>query len=248
MSSESRGNVVLRQALAAARLRDIDVAASLGVDPKTVHRWLDGRTPQPRHRWALADLVGAHEFDLWPELAGAGPIGPELLATYPHRGAVPREVWRRLFTEARHEIGVLVYSGLFIAEDVELVRLIGRRAEGVSVRILLGDPEHELVAQRGREEGIDDAMPAKVRNAIVLFGPLASTPGVEIRLHSTVLYNSIYRGDDTFLVNPHVYGLAAAHAPVLHLRRRDGGDLVETYAASFDRVWSGATALPVSCG
>ena len=114
----------LRRALIGARLRDIDVAQSLGVDPKTVQRWLGGRVPHARHRWGVADLLSVHEYDLWPHLAELPSIDPEVYATYPHRGSVPREIWHRLFDHAEHEIGILVYSGLFIAEDAELIRLL----------------------------------------------------------------------------------------------------------------------------
>jgi len=58
-----------------------------------------------------------------------------------------------------------------------------------------------------------------------------------------VLYNSIYRADDQLLVNTHVYGEPAHNAPVLHLRRVAGGDMVTTYLASFDKVWAAATPL-----
>jgi hypothetical protein len=233
----------LRRAMADARMRDIDVAEALRVDPKTVQRWLGGRLPQPRHRWGLADLLARHEFDLWPQLAGSAPVGREVHATYPHRGAVPRDVWRQLFAGAEREIGILVYSGLFIAEDVDLLRLIGdKAAEGVTVRIILGDPDSPHVTQRGAEEGIADAMAAKIRNALVLYRRIADRDGVEIRLHPTVLYNSIYRTDDELLVNQHVFGVAAAYAPVVHLR--GSGGMVETYVGSFERVWSGATPLP----
>ena len=70
-------------------------------------------------------------------------------------------------------------------------------------------------------------------------------PGVQIRTHATVLYNSIYRFDDEMIVNPHVYGKVAAHAPALHLRRLSAGDLFTTYADSFTAVWEGATPLRV---
>ncbi|MDQ3765699.1 MAG: XRE family transcriptional regulator [Actinomycetota bacterium] len=233
----------LRRALAGARLREIDVAKTLGVDPKTVQRWLGGRLPQPRHRWGLADLVGLHEYDLWPHLAGVPSIGPEVYATYPHRGSVPREVWRQLYDSAERQIDILVYSGLFLAEDVEMIRLLGEKAHaGVAVRIILGDPDSSHVSQRGDEEGIHDAMAAKVRNAIVLYRPLV-TSDVQIRLHSTVLYNSIYRADGEMLINQHVYGIAAAYAPVLHLRRHSDDDVFSIYIASFERVWSSARPL-----
>jgi len=214
------------------------------VDPKTVRRWLDGRVPQARHRWALADLVGRHEFDLWPQLTGAEPVSPEVVATYPHRSAVPAQVWHALFAGAETEIGVLVYSGLFLAEDAECLQLLAAKAaDGARVRILLGDPDDPHVDRRGEEEGIDLAMAAKVRNALVLYRPLLRVPGVELRLHGTVLYSSIFRTDDQVLINPHVYGLAAAHAPVLHLRRQTDGGLVSTYLDGFERVWGAARVV-----
>ncbi|MGH3942997.1 MAG: hypothetical protein ACRDTG_31120 [Pseudonocardiaceae bacterium] len=42
------------------------------------------------------------------------------------------------------------------------------------------------------------------------------------------------------IVNPHVYGIPAPHAPALHLRWPSAGTLFETYAQSFDRVWETA--------
>ena len=236
----------LKLAMADKRLRDVDVATRLSVDPKTVQRWLQGRLPQYRHRWVLADLLGVHEFDLWPQLASPSAVAPAGKAPSPYRAAGPRTVWRDLFVGARHEIGILVYSGLFIAEDIELIRILERKAEaGVTVRLLLGDPDSNVVAVRGTEEGIADAMGAKIRNALVLYRPLLEQPGVELRLHRTVLYNSLYRADDDLLVNQHVFGVGASQAPVLHLHRDGQSELFATYLASFERVWEAATDLHV---
>lgn len=246
MPQETHSGDALKRAMASARLRDVDVAAQMKVDPKTVQRWLTGRLPQTRHRWVLADLLGVHEFDLWPRLAGASDVATELRATYNYRAAVPRQVWLKLFEGARHEISVLVYSGLFIAEDAQIVRLLARKAsEGVNVRLLLGDPESKQVADRGDEEGIDGAMAAKIRNALVLYRGLAELDGVELRLHRTVLYNSLYRADNDLMVNQHVYGVAAAFAPVLHLQQEGESEMFATYLASFLRVWDGAAPLTV---
>ncbi len=233
----------LRRALVGARIRDIDVAKSLGVDPKTVQRWLGGRVPHARHRWSVADLLSVHEYDLWPHLADLPSIDAEVYATYPHRGSVPREIWRRVFEGAEQEIGILVYSGLFIAEDAELIRILASKARsGTAVRIILGDPDSPHVDQRGQDEGIHDAMAAKIRNAILLYRPLLAA-GAEIRLHSTVLYNSLYRGDDEVLINQHIHGIAAAYAPVLHLSRRVEDGFFSTYIDSFERVWIPAQPL-----
>lgn len=92
------------------------------------------------------------------------------------------------------------------------------------------------------EEGIcKGTIAAKVRNALAFYRPLDGLPGIEIRCHGTTLYNSIYRFDEEMLVNTHVCGLMAAHAPLLHLRRLSGGDLFETYSESFENVWNTVT-------
>jgi hypothetical protein len=227
-----------------ARLREVDVAAHMGVDPKTVRRWLNGRVPYASNRAALADLVGVDEADLWPDAGGplTGRARPEELgAIYPHRWAIPRDIWTRFFESAEREIGVLAYSALFLAEDAGLLAIIADKASrGVRVRLALGDPDCAAVAQRSQEEGIGDAMPAKVRNALTLYRPLMASENVEIRLHQTVLYNSIYRADGQLFVNQHAYGIPAAHAPVFCIRNSETGDLYIAYADSFETIWATA--------
>jgi hypothetical protein len=142
------------------------------------------------------------------------------------------------------EIGILVYSGMFIVDDPGLLALIRAKAtQGVDVRILVGDPDAEEIAVRGTHEGIDEALAFKIRNALVVYGSLRDTEGIEIRQHATVLFNSIYRADDELLVNSHIYGAPAAEAPVMHLRRVAGGAMVNTYLKSFDRVWAESRPL-----
>jgi transcriptional regulator with XRE-family HTH domain len=241
-------NESLRRAMFRARLSEEDVASRLVVDPKTVRRWVDGRVPYPRHRLALADILHVSERDLWPDLApiSDGATHPaEIVAVYPHRWAVPRDTWRQLFDDARHQIGILAYSGLFLAEDSGLLEILAVRAKaGAEVRISLGDPHCPRVAERGIQEGIDDAMAAKIRNALALYRPLRDSGQAEIRLHQTVLYNSIYRADDDMLVNQHAYGIPAAHAPVFHLHQSAETGMFGGYVASFERIWRAAIPLP----
>jgi hypothetical protein len=111
------------------------------------------------------------------------------------------------------------------------------------VRLLLADPDSSQVAERGAEEGIGAAVAARVRNALALFRPLLETEGVEARQHETVLYNSIFRADDEMLINPQVHGIAAAYAPILHLRHLQPGGMFATYADSFERVWAEASSI-----
>jgi hypothetical protein len=241
-------NKRLREALDASDFDEVAIAMRLGVDPKTVERWIAGRVPYPRYRNSLADLLKADEYALWPQIAQRRALptqgSVDIKAAYAHRWAVPREEWLRLFSSAENEIGILAYAALFLAEDDGILRLLAERAgAGVRVRILLGKPDSRRVAERGTDEGIDSAIGAKVQNAIKLYKRLAVIDTVEIRLHSTTLYASIYRGDDNFLINTHAYGAAAAHAPVLCVRHCDGGDIAETYLESFERVWSSAHSV-----
>ncbi|WP_067454027.1 helix-turn-helix domain-containing protein [Actinomadura macra] len=242
-------NERLRAALLERGLSVATLAEGIGVDQKTVERWItQGRTPYRRHRYAVASRLGVDELYLWPDALTseqtASASTSELITIYPHRWSVPRDAWGHLFATAQEEIGVLVYAGLFLSEDNGVLRTFAEKADaGVRVRILLGDPDSAQVAERGMEEGVDDAMAAKIRNALVLYKPLVGRDGIEFRFHRTVLYNSIYRADDQLFVNTHVYGVTAPHAPVWHLRRIPGGDLVNTYVDSFERVWDGATPI-----
>ncbi|WP_232238557.1 XRE family transcriptional regulator [Nocardiopsis dassonvillei] len=235
-------NAALRKALAASRLTEIDVAAHLGVDPKTVRRWLSGQRPHPRHRWALADLLQTEEDALWPpksqEDEARAPASEHVQRVYAHRWQVPREVWWDLFSSAEQEIGILVYSGLFLADDAGILDLLGARArDGVNVRILLGDPNSQPIKRRGQEEEIGEALATRANNAILLFRKIMGASGIEIRTHSTTLYNSIYSTESKMLINHHTYGMPASKSPTIEIDRRNSPDIFKIYSASFDLAW-----------
>jgi len=163
---------------------------------------------------------------------------------YPHRSAVPREIWIRFFSSAEREIGILAYTALFLAEDKGVLRLLAERGRaGVNIRIALRDPESSRAVQRREEEGISDATPAKIRKALKLYLPLNELQNVEIRGHRTVLYNSIYRADDQLLVNQHAYGIPAAQAPVFCIGGTRSGEMFALYRDSFEHVWASAVPL-----
>lgn len=243
MANERLRDSIMRQGLTPA-----DLAEDLGVDPKTVERWVtQGRAPYPRYRHKVAARLGESESWLWPDAVGAQRIDEasrsELVELYPRRASVPADMWLRLFTDASAFIDILVYAGLFLPEQMPtaIAMIRQKAASGVRVRLLLGDPESPAVSLRGEEEGIGDAVTIKTRNALnLLHRAFADEPAVQLRLHGTALYTSIYRGDDNMIANPHVLGLPAAQSPALHLRRLAAGGLFDTYATMVDRVWDGA--------
>jgi hypothetical protein len=227
----------------------VDGAADgLGVDRKTIERWIGGRVPYRRHQFALASLVGVDIGYLWPDARSQAEVTAlgqaEVLTVYPHRSLVPRELWFDLFAKAEDHLDVLVYAAFWLSEDPAFRKLVAAKSEaGTAVRLTLGDPDCDQVAQRSIDEGIGSAITAKIYNTIVNYRELFGLPNVEFRLHSTVLYNSVYRADDHMLVNPHVYGASAYQAPILHLQRVPGADLFNTYLDSFEKVWSVAKPI-----
>ena len=231
-------NEPLRRALLQAHLREDDVAAHLGVDPKTVRRWLNGRIPYPANRAAIADLLGADEADLWPDAGGplAARTRPaELVAIYPHRWAVPRDVWIRFFLSAEFEIGILAYSALFLAEDAGIMFTLADRARaGVNVKIALGDPNITHPAKRSK----GDPVPANTRHALALYRKLRASENVEIRLHQIILLNSICHADNQVMVSQHIYGTSAKDSPVFSLRVIRPDDMAAAYLDSFERIWA----------
>lgn len=242
-------NERLRDSLLRNGLTSDDVSKSMKVDPKTVERWITkGRVPYPKYRHAIAALVRESENYLWPDAVGDERKteigGSEVVKIYPHRHSVPMELWDRLVDQATEHVEILIYSGMFLTDNPTLVKRLRQKGQdGASIRLLVGDPDSREVGRRSAEEGIGKStLAAKVRNALAYYEPLDGAEGVQVRSHSTTLYNSIYRFDDEMLVNTHVYGFMAGHAPLLHLRRLSGGDLFETYSESFESVWS--TAKP----
>ena len=244
------GNERLRTAMAKARVDIEAVTDKTGVDPKTVQRWLDGRVPYARHRWAISALVSEDETYLWPETTDAKrsteASKAELVELYPFRSAVPASLWWDLFSRAEQQIGVLVYAANFLHEQYpDLNDLLREKAAaGCKVHVALGDPGSEAVRARGAEERFGHGIETRCRVALMHYQPLIGVPGIEIHLHRTTLYNSIYRADDDLLVNAHVWGVNAYSAPVTHLRRLVAGSLFDTYTASFEAVWAASEPAP----
>ncbi|MGL5827173.1 MAG: hypothetical protein ACRCYU_20505, partial [Nocardioides sp.] len=185
--------------------------------------------------------LGFDETYFWPALLGAegsrAASQAEVVQLWPTRNNVPEEVWRSLFGQAAEQIDVLVYAGGFLIEAYDLVEVIERRsAAGVRFRILLGDSRCEQVRIRGEEEGLP-TLAARCRSTLEYLASVAGLPGVDIRLHQTVLYASQYRFDHAMLINNHTYGSWASRSPVMHLVNVPGGHLFDYYDQAFERVW-----------
>lgn len=244
-------NERLRGALLSADLSTQQLAEHVGVDPKTVERWVStGRAPHRTHRLKTAQLLGVDDVFLWPSTANdrqaVSAAQAELVSLYPNRGAVPAETWLSLAAGARESIDVLAFAASFLHDSIPdfAAVITGRARAGVRVRFLLGDPDSSAVALRGAEEGIGDLLGARCSLSWAYVRPLLNIQGIQARQHGATLYNSVFRFDDTVLVNTHAYGAAASHSPLMHLHRVPGGRLFSHYLGSFEAVWDGAAEVP----
>src|SRR5918994_6154446 len=87
---EAVANERLRQAIFDADLSVDDLAIEIGIDPKTIERWIaKGRVPHPGNRAKAARVLEVDESLLWPELADArarAVINSEVLQVYIRTG------------------------------------------------------------------------------------------------------------------------------------------------------------------
>jgi hypothetical protein len=176
------GNERLRSAMAKAHVSVESISNETGVDPKTVQRWLGGRVPYARHRWAISKLLDEEEAYLWPETMSAARATQvsrsELIELYPYRSALPSGLWRELFNGAEAQIDVLVYAAVFLHEqhpDLNDV-LRSKAAAGCKVRVALGDPDSEPVRARGAEERFGHGIESRCRLALMHYRPLLGLP------------------------------------------------------------------------
>jgi hypothetical protein len=236
-------NERLRVAMSSRAIEIEGLARHVGVDPKTVGRWLGGRVPHPRHRWKICDLLGQSEEHLWPGV-GLGASGAqhtsEIVAAYAHRADAPSQLWSGMLERVRTNLDLLGYAMLFFPEQhPELARLIEAKcSEGLRVRIALADPDGDEVAARDQLEGLGGTLPGRIRSAVTHLEPLLSNPGVEVRYHGVPLYNALYRFDDQMLVTPYLYRLHGYQHPLLHLKRLGPAGIFESYAQQFEAIWT----------
>lgn len=138
----------LRAAMNHARLDIERVASELGVDAKTVQRWLAGRTPRPRHRWALAELLGADDEGLWPG-ASASLDGRRLAGEARVVGPVDlRPHVEHALTRPDVTIDFAGFSGETLAgviqEPLDKVRIGLLHPERIVLRLLLPDTRQPM--------------------------------------------------------------------------------------------------------
>ncbi|WP_406258954.1 helix-turn-helix domain-containing protein [Streptomyces nigra] len=229
------GNERLRAAMVAANVTIEGLADHLGIDPKSVDRWLNtDRTPHARNAEAAAKYLRADAYHLWPRLGERHRSMPtaqdEVVACYPMRSTVPYGLWRSTLAGAETVIDLAVSNLLFLADAVwDLPTLLADKASA-GVRVRLVTPQHPA----GPITGLGDVFPS-----------LLTVPGLRLSTHPG-LRADVLRADDDLLVTTPIDALTPALAPVLHLRRLGPAPMTGGYLATLDHLFATATpARPV---
>jgi hypothetical protein len=125
-----------------------------------------------------------------------------------------------------------------------IVAALAERADsGLRVRICLCDPNVPCVPQRAIRPEDSNAPTTNAPDTLAAYAPLRENTHVVIRLYQGIMYSSIYYADTQLLIGQHLYGLPAEQAPVLHLRRTEGGDMVAAYLDAFEHTWADARSV-----
>jgi hypothetical protein len=244
-------NERLRAAMDRRRASITEVATAAEVDPKTVGRWIGGRVPHPRHRWAVAKLLNEDEDFLWPGVnrpADPAAVSGEIVASYPYRSNVPTGAWWNLISRAQKRIDLLGYTLYFLPlEHPRLIdALTAKCATGCKVRVVVANPTSRCVADRDAEEDLALTLVVRIKTTLKYFQPLFGCAGFEMRYQDVPLYNSVFRFDNEMFVTPHLFATPGASAPLLHLRRLGPDGMFARFAGHFDAIW--ATTTPVCEG
>ena len=229
-------NTALHTAMTSAGLTPADLAERIGVDPKTVGRWLGGRLPHPRHRVRVAQTLRENEDVLWSGLLKTGH-DREARAVWPSRSAVPRSLWADLITRSRGRIWCAGYTSYFLWTEIPGVRALlqGKASSGVDIRFLLGDKESVVTAERERIE--QAAFSVSTRIDITTNELARIDPAPAVRFSDRHISLSVWIFDGEALVCTHLADQLGHASPTLHIQQRSPGGLFDQYAGHVEHLW-----------
>ncbi|GAB2559735.1 DUF5919 domain-containing protein [Nocardia heshunensis] len=244
----------MRGAMLRAGLGSAALAAAVGVDVKTVNRWLAGRVPHRRTRLQVADVLGETEEALWPtsrpDTQPGAPATAEVLAAYAHRAEIPSDLWVSLVHKATEQIDIIGYAYPFVFELLPKAAdlIAAKTSSGCVVRLGFADPDCDHVIERDLLEQMGGTLAGRIRNALSMLGPLASTPGCSVGLHATHLYNSVFRFDSEMIVTPYLFRARGYQHTALYLRRLSPHGIFESFADQFEQLWGTTTPYTTTQG
>ncbi len=159
-------------------------------------------------------------------------------------------MWVSLLLSATERIDIVGYAYPFILELLPDAadRIVGKCRNGAEIRLAFADPDCAHVAERDSLEQMAGTLPGRINNALNMLGPLSEVGGCAIRLHTTHLYNSIFRFDNQMIVTPYLVRARGYQHPALHLRRLSPHGIFSSYADQFEQIWESGTPYSAKGG
>lgn len=240
-------NERLRAALRDAGIDSDRLAELIGVDVKTVGRWLTGPGgPTPRHRAAVARALGRSELELWPENRdrAADDLRREILGVWGGVDDVRASDWRVLLRQASGQIDLLGHRLDQILGAQGVPDLLSEKASaGCRVRVLLPAPDSLWLAEAARSSGNADEdyigrteLHRQVELAIGYLQPLLEQPGINAHVSHAELSMSILRFDQDMLLTLALAGAKPGQQPLFHLQRKSEAGMFDRLAAHQDAL------------
>ena len=133
-SRRPMANERLRTALLQRGVTPADLADTVGVDPKTIERWIGGRIPYRRHRHQVAAQLGVDETYLWPGALAARPGRVGVGERDPRRPPAPlggpaRHLGAALRLRRARRSASWSTAGMFLADDPGMLALFRAKAD-----------------------------------------------------------------------------------------------------------------------
>jgi transcriptional regulator with XRE-family HTH domain len=234
-------NTALHVAMSRTGMTPAALAGKVGVDPKTVARWLGGRIPHPRHRSQVAQVLREDEDVIWSGLVKRG-YDREIRAAWPTRSAVPRELWNDLVHRATFRIWCAGYTSYFLWTEVPGITptLRNKAASGLDLRFLLGRKDSPVTRDRERIENAALSISTRIDITTAELTKIEPTP--QVRHTDRHISLSVWIFDDEALVSTHLADQLGHASPTLHIRRRGPGGLFDQYANHVEHLWETAHA------
>lgn len=204
----------LRHALDSADLQPDHLAELIGVDIRTVRRWLSGRPPYPRHRTKIARALQIPEQALWPDLPPpTHPQARDLINGYPDPDTIGIPSTESLIQAAGEQIDLLDHTLADYLQPAAMTELLLAKArDGVQVRIMVSEPGQHLT-------------------------PLVGQQGIELRAVDPDDHHILHRYDNAMLLTLPLPGELDEPPALLHIQRRGPDGLFDRYAAYYQDTW-----------
>jgi hypothetical protein len=155
---------------------------------------------------------------------------------------MPSPVWGELVTAAQRELTFAGYTDYFLWLTVPGLReTLRRKAEaGVTVRVLLGDPDSAVTRTRELIEEVPLTVSSRIAVSLNELEPLRNVPGVEVRFSDRHISLSVFTFDDQMVVCTHVAAAVGHDSPTYRIKRSGSDGLYAAYADHVDSLWQGA--------